>query len=276
MAQPKRRKPPGRASEPVKEPVEPAPVVVSIARTPVWKLLEAGATVAAFLLSLGVFLLGGLQTLQGAEVVVLEPQYVYLYRDAPTPESDSLILAVEAGMINTARADYGDVAVEAFATLGGTSETEARFPYDASVEPVTHPHDEARVIDCPVDARCVTATGANPLRPGQMSLLIIERRSELLSIPGGSSRATWMSFAFGNCHGHPNTCARFSTFEGAMQELRNAPELAFEITLAFHSDGRKLLRCSLEETSESAREEFLTFLEERGWATLRCSRELQS
>ncbi len=103
------------------------------------RVTEAGAAFAAFLVSLTVLLLGGFQHFRGSEIVVLPPQYVFLYRDAPTPDTDALVLAVEAGMINTASADYGDVAVQAYAALAGTPVDEARFPYDAAVEPVTRP-----------------------------------------------------------------------------------------------------------------------------------------
>ena len=240
------------------------------------RVTEAGAAFAAFLVSLTVLLLGGFQHFRGSEIVVLPPQHVFLYRDAPTPDTDALVLAVEAGMINTASADYGDVAVQAYATLAGTPADTARFPYDASVEPVTRPHEDGAAMDCPIDARCIVAAGSTPLRPGQMSMLMIERRPALLSVPGGSSRSVWLAFALGNCRGEPEVCGRYQSFEDAVAALRQAPDLQFEITLEFHSDGRKRISCGFESVGVASREDFLNFLEERGWATLRCQRDLPS
>ncbi|MGZ9098993.1 MAG: hypothetical protein ACXW3O_04750, partial [Brevundimonas sp.] len=102
-------------------------------KTAGWRITEAGAAVAAFLLSLSIFLLGTFQSLRGSEIVLLPPQSVILYRDAPTPTSDVLMLAVETGMINTARADYGDVAIQAYAEVAGTPAETARFPHDGSL-----------------------------------------------------------------------------------------------------------------------------------------------
>jgi len=245
-------------------------------KTAGWRVTEAGAAVAAFLLSLSIFLLGTFQSIRGAEIVLLPPQYVYLYRDAPKPETGVLVLAVEAGMINTARADYGDVAIQVYAELAGTTAETARFPYDASVEPVTLPHEDGQWIECPVDARCVEAAGSVPIQAGQMSLRIIERRPELLSVPGGSANSAWLGFAFGHCRGESDACGEFQSFEDALQKLRDAPELAFRVTLDFHSDGRKTIFCAFEKNDAASRQRYLDFLEKRGWATLRCRQELRS
>lgn len=245
-------------------------------KTASWRITEAGAAVAAFLLSLSIFLLGAFQSLRGAEIVLLPPQTVLLYRDAPTPASDVLVLAVETGMINTARADYGDVAVQAYVELAGTTAATARFPHDASIEPVQRPIGEERISDCPIDARCVSATGLGAPRPGRMGLMVIERRPELLTVPGGSSRSVWLAFSFANCRGRPEVCDRYSSFADALEQLRRAPELSFRITLDFHSDGRKTILCAFENDGVASRGGFLDFLEDRGWATLRCRRELRS
>ena len=69
---------------------------------------------------------------------------------------------------------------------------------------------------------------------------------------------------------------RFASFADALEQLRRAPELSFRVTLDFHSDGRKTFRCAFEHDSAASRREFLDFLEERGWATLTCRRELRS
>ncbi len=245
-------------------------------KTAGWRVTEAGAAVAAFLLSLSIFLLGTLQSLKGSEIVLLPPQQVILYHDAPTPTTGVMVLAVEAGMINTARADYGDVAVQAYAELAGTPSETARFPYDATLQPVTLPHEEGRSIDCPVDARCATAAGSIPIRRGQMELMVIERRPELLSVPGGSSHSARLGFALGTCLGNRTTCAKFQSFDDALEQLRTAPELAFRITLDFHSDGRKSIVCAFDEEGPDSRRAFLDYLEERGWASLVCRQDLRS
>ena len=245
-------------------------------KTAGWRVTEAGAAVAAFLLSLSIFLLGTFQSIRGSEIVLLPPQTVLLYRDAPTPASDVLMLAVETGMINTARADYGDVAVQSYAEVAGTPASLARFPHDASVQPVHLPVEADRLADCPVDARCVPATGLAPPKPGRMGLMVIERRPELLSVPGGSSHSAWLGFSFAHCRGQAEACDRFASFADALEQLRRAPELSFSVTLDFHSDGRKTFRCAFEHDSAASRREFLDFLEERGWATLTCRRELRS
>lgn len=245
-------------------------------KTAGWRITEAGAAVAAFLLSLSIFLLGAFQSLRGSEIVLLPPQSVILYRDAPTPTSDVLMLAVETGMINTARADYGDVAIQAYAEVAGTAAETARFPHDGSLQPVHLKVEEDRSAACPVDARCVPATGLAPPRPGRMGLMVIERRPELLTVPGGSSHSAWLGFSFANCRGQTEACDRYASFTDALQQLRRAPELSFRVTLDFHSDGRKTISCAFDREGAASRQEFLDFLEERGWATLTCRRELRS
>ena len=275
MAERKPTPRPRRAAKP--EPSPPAtPARKDEVRTARWRITEAGAAVAAFLLSLSIFLVGTVQSLKGAEIVLLPPQHVFLYRDAPTPTTDVLILAVEAGMINTARADYGDVAIQAYAEVAGIPAEDARFPYDAAVQPVTLPHEDGAWVECPVQARCVSAAGSVPIRAGQMGLRVIETRPELLSVPGGSSHSAGLAFAFGNCRGDARVCAEFQSFSDAVSKLRTAPELGFRITLDFHSDGRKTMTCALDEDDAASRRRFLDFLEERGWATLRCRQELRS
>ena len=245
-------------------------------KTAGWRITEAGAAVAAFLLSLSIFLLGSFQSLRGAEIVLLPPQQVIVYRDSPRPNASVMVLAVEAGMINTARADYGDVAIQAYAELAGTPPEAARFSYDATLQPVILPHEDGRWIDCPVDARCVTAVGSVPPEPGRMQLMVIERRPELLSVPGGSSHTGRLGFSLGTCLGPRTTCERFQSFDDALKQLRAAPELAFRITLDFHSDGRKSIVCEFDEHGAVSRRAFLDFLEERGWATLVCRQDLRS
>ena len=278
MVEPKPTRRPRRSAKPAAAPEASAatPARKDELKTAGWRITEAGAAVAAFLLSLSIFLLGTFQSLRGSEIVLLPPPYVVLYRDAPTPDTDALVLAVEAGMINTARADYGDVAVQAYAELAGTTAASARFPHDASVELVMLPYVEGRLVECPVDARCVEAAGSAVLQPGQMSLKVIERRPELLSVPGGSSNAAWLGFAFGNCRGQPEVCGRFRGFEDAVRQLYDAPELSFRITLDFHSDGRKTILCAFEKNDADSRRRYLEFLEKRGWATLVCRQELRS
>ena len=244
-------------------------------KTAGWRITEAGAAVAAFLLSLSIFLLGTFQSLRGSEIVLLPPQTILLYRDAPTPSSDVLMLAVETGMINTARADYGDVAIQAYAEVGGTQAALARFPYDGSLDPVTLPVGVDRTADCPIDARCVPATGLAPPKAGRMGLMVIERRPQLLTVPGGSSNSVWLGFSFANCRGQSATCDRYSSFTDALKQLRRAPELSFRVTLDFQSDGRKTILCAFDREDTASRREFLDFLEERGWATLTCRRELR-
>ena len=245
-------------------------------KTAGWRITEAGAAVAAFLLSLSIFLLGTFQSLRGAEMVLLPPETVLLYRDASMPSNDVLMLAVETGMINTARADYGDVAIRAYAEVGAPGATKARFPYDATLQPVFVPHEDGREVDCPIDARCLTAARSAPIRQGALDLRVIERRPELLSVPGGSSHTARLGFGFGRCVGSEQTCARFRNFDDAIKQLRNAPELAFGITLDFHSDGRKTIACAFDEGGVVSRRDFLDFLEKRGWATLVCRQDLRS
>lgn len=240
------------------------------------RITEAGAAFSAFLLSLSIFLLGAFQWMRGAEMVLLPPETVLLYRDASKPNNDVLMLAVETGMINTARADYGDVAIQAYAEVGAPGAAKARFPYDATLQPVFIPHEDGGQVDCPIDARCLTAASSTPIRPGALELRVIERRPELLSVPGGSSHTARLGFAFGHCVGGEPTCAPFRSFDDAIKQLRSAPELAFSITLDFHSDGRKAITCAFDEEGIVSRRIFLDFLEERGWATLVCRQDLRS
>lgn len=237
-----------------------------------WRLTEAGVAAAAFMLSFGVFLLGGLQSLRGSEIVALPPDQIILYRDAPTPDSDVLVVAVEAALINTAGPAYGDVAVETWLEVEGQDET--RFAYEARVEPVYTHRGEDRSPQCPIDARCISAVGVRqePAHPGNTGLLVIERPRDLVSVPGGSARLSWMSFPLSNCEGDPAACARYASFGGAVRALRRAPDIAFQITLDFHSDGAQTMACRLGAGSPAERDAFFDFLEERGWATLRCQR----
>lgn len=239
-------------------------------KTARWRIAEAGAAIAAFLLSLGVFLLGALQSLQGAEIVILPPESVYLYRDATSPENDALVLAAEIGMINTARPDFGDVATEV--TLDIATLADAAFPYEGRIEPIHLALGEDRASACPIEARCIAPAGLEPLDRPRPGLLIVERRRALLSVPGGASRSDWLSFSFNDCQGA--ACEPFQDFQTAVARLRGAPDVRFRITLDFHSEGRKVIYCGLDDAPQPGyREAFFDFLEERGWASLRCRAE---
>jgi hypothetical protein len=274
-AKPRTHRRPARAAGQPARKDEIGSAAVAQLKTARWRIAEAGAAIAAFLLSLGVFMLGGLQSLRGSEIVVLPPDHIILYRDAPAEDQGVLVVAAETGLINTAAPDYGDVAARAYLSVQGAEGL--RFPHEARVEPVYVRPDEDRQSACPVDARCIVPTpmGGQAPENANSALLVIERRRDLLVVPGGSGRSSWMSFSLSDCRGEEGSCHAFRNFSGSLAELRSLPDPVFQITLDFHSDGSKTATCGLEGRGPEDRAAFFNFLEERGWAVLRC-REFSS
>lgn len=236
------------------------------------RLLEAPSTVAAFLLSLGVFLLGGIQAIRGPEIVVLQPREILLFRDAQSETADSLVIATELGLINTASDSYGDVPTAV--TLNLASFPQVGFAYEAAIQPTyLRRGEDDRLDECPVESRCILPVGPAASPEGEQPntrLLVIAGQRELLDVPGGSARAEWVSFALSDCDGPAQDCAQFSGFRQSVQTLRRSETLQVSVHLAFHSDGPKTVVCERRFEDAAHREAFFDFLEERGWVAFRC------
>jgi len=236
------------------------------------RILEAPSTVAAFLLSLGVFFLGGLQAVRGPEIVVLQPREMVLYRDAQSETADALVIATELAMINTASDAYGDVATSVELTMADFEG--AAFAYEASITPTfLRRGEDDRLADCPVSSRCILPVGPGSPQDGEQPntrLLVIANQRDLLDVPGGSARANWISFALSDCTGGTASCEGFSGFSEAVASLRQATSLRTTIDLSFHSDGQKTVICQMRFQDATHREAFFDFLEERGWVSFRC------
>jgi hypothetical protein len=224
------------------------------------RISETGVALAALLVSLTVFMLNGALSLRGSQVALLQPKTALLYRDSG-PNGSVLWIAVQASMINAARADYGDIVERAWLSLepqvGG-----AEFPYEAIIEPVTMTRDvETAVKNCPNGARCIPGTG----------FYVVERPEQLIDLPGGASRSAHMAFAIGGplCGGDQAACARFMSYTAAVDTLRALPDPVIRMSLKMHFDGEKKVECALSRDPQM-RKAIFDYLDEKGWAEVAC------
>lgn len=185
------------------------------------------------------------------------------------------MIATELSVINTASDAYGDVPTSVDLSLAGVAHT--TFPYEVSIQPTYLRGDEEdRTDQCPVTSRCILPVGLNWTPddpPRSIRLLVVASQRDLLDVAGGSARSGWLSFALSDCEGMESECSRYAGFATSVASLRAMAELTPTITLDFHSDGRKTVICRTGLENPQQREAFFDFLEDRGWASLRCARD---
>lgn len=233
-----------------------------------WQITEAGVALVALLVSASAFLVNGAMYLRGPEIVAIQPEHILLYRNSG-PRDSVLVVAMPVGLINAASSDYGDVASRASLSLPGRSG--ARFPYGALVEPVQVPgrsvetmsrEVERAIVNCPTGARCIPATG----------FYAIERPRQLLDVPGGSSRNSYLGFLISTFECERDaTCTGFDNYAQALSVLRRPGLLSFRVELDFQFDRRHRLECEIDTRYASAAD-VLEYLDEKGWAMPACVR----
>lgn len=216
-----------------------------------WQVRRPGwinLATAGFIMSVTLALINAFYAIRGAEIVVMPPEQVLLYRDGEG-ERSVLNLAVRLATINAADSSHGDVLMDAGASFPGR---DARFAYTAEVKPVFGDTNEAE--GCERGAHCVILPG----------LEVTEQGDGILDVPGGGVRNLYASFALTewNCEG--KACATFGD-AGAAAGALAGKQLAPRITLKFFDDGRRRIDC---ETGGID----LAYLAKTGWISLACTR----
>ena len=206
---------------------------------------------AAFILSITIALINVFYFLRGAEITVLAPEEVILFRDMGDG-SGVLSFAVPVSMINGAR-DRGDVMLDAELRVfaGGPD-----FQFEAAVRPIySNPH-----VPCESAAtRCIALPG----------ITIVESEDDLISVPGGAALARHLSFAMtpSRCLGEARDCARYAQLPLAGRTIARH-RLSLRVRLNFHDDGQRIIECDVGILSREQRDWFRA----NGWVTLPCAR----
>jgi hypothetical protein len=229
---------------------------------------EAGAAFATFALSLTVFSVAGLNAIRGPEITLIAPERMLLYREGEG-DAATLTLALNAGIINEASGEFGDVMTGAELSFAPPADKPARFGLGALVELVNSPVPRAQraewvsaqVRSCDVGVRCVATANA----------LIIEREKRLLDVPGAGSRTEKLGFLLqtNQCAGPAALCAEFDGYRKTLATLKRQGQLRAYVTLRFNRDGEKRLACfgSVDPRKIDA---VYGYLEDNGWATFAC------
>jgi hypothetical protein len=225
--------------------------VISIKEREAWyRKVTLGA--AGFFLAVTLAMINAFYAMRGSVVVVQPPEQVILYRDG---EGDKAVLtfAIRLAMINAADAQHGDVLMDARLSpiAGGPV-----FRYAGTMKPVFT--DTADADKCDVGARCVVLPG----------LLAIEQTDEIIDIPGGTVRGTYLYYpvAEWNCvagKGKPtSTCPQFADFDTATTTLGQKP-LSLRIDVGLFQDGERQVTCTAPAINGA-------YLKEKGWTTMSC------
>ena len=206
-------------------------------------------SLSAFIMSLAITLINAFYAVQGAEMVVRAPKQVLLYRDGEGADS-VLAVTVRTDLINAA-GGYGDVLLEA--ELKPAPGAPA-FDYQGLVNPVFTSAAEQKAASCELGARCVGLPG----------LLIVERSDQVIDMPGGAARAINLSFPIAdwNCTTQSSACARFGSFDKAVDAIGRGP-LDIRIILHFHADGDREILCRGGRINAE-------YLRKVGWISLSC------
>lgn len=219
------------------------------------ELLSGGSllSLAAFILSLTVAMIGAYYALRGAEVVVKGPESVLLYRDGEGDQA-ALVAAVRLSMVNTASADYGDVLMDA--SLRPDRRSAETFRYTSLAQPVFG--GDSSEGGCELSARCIRLP----------QLKVVEYPDTIADLPGRSASVRTLTFVLtgSSCTGS-KACARYGNFDTAVAAIQARP-LAMSIQLEFNDDGSRTHHCRTAALDAERAE----FLREVGWITLPCER----
>lgn len=206
-------------------------------------------SIAGFTLSVTLALINLFYAVRGSDIAVQPPAQLILYRDGDGAKG-VLTLAVRLAMVN-ADASHGDVLMKAALSPAPGA---PRFDFLSTVKPVFTSAPDA-ASRCDIAARCVAHPG----------LLMIEQEDQILDIPGGAVRGSYLTFPIvgWNCTAKAATaCARYANFDAAADGLAGRP-LDVTIRLDFFSDGHRDLRCVTKPLDAA-------YLAQKGWSTLRC------
>lgn len=206
-------------------------------------------SLAAFIMSVSITLLGAYASLRGPEIVIKPPESVLIYRDGKA-DRGVFNIAIRLPMINTT-ADFGDLLLEA--TIRPTR-AGPNFAYHALLKPLFVENSSEAARKCGIETRCVALPG----------LLLAEGSDDIVDVPGGAARSHYYAFALTqwNCRGEQVACARFAAQRSAVETLGRLP-LDMQIDLQFNGDGVRHVRCA------GAKIDF-RYLDEIGWVTAPC------
>lgn len=207
---------------------------------------------AGFFLAVTLAVINAFYATRGSVIVVQPPEQLILFRDG---EGDKAVLtfAMRLAIINAADAGHGDVLMDARLSpvAGGP-----QFRYSGTMKPVFT--DNADAGKCDVGARCIAQPG----------FLAIEQTDEIIDIPGGTVRGTYLYYpvAEWNCAATKAkltmTCPQFANFERTMTTLAQKP-LSVTVDIELFQDGSRRITCT-------ARAIDVAYLRTKGWTTMSC------
>ena len=226
--------------------------VVGKGRDAWYRQVTLGA--AGFFLAVTLAVINAFYAMRGSVVVVQPPEQIILYRDGEG-EKAVLTFAMRVAMINAADSQHGDVLMDASIApvTGGPA-----FRYSGTMKPVfTNDADPGK---CELGARCVVLPG----------FLGIEQTDEIVDIPGGTVRGTYLYYPLAewNCKianaAASKGCANYANFETTLATL-SGKSLAVTVSINLFQDGTRNLTCG-------ARAIDVAYLRKTGWMAMSCDK----
>ncbi|HEY3815059.1 MAG TPA: hypothetical protein VGL66_17715 [Caulobacteraceae bacterium] len=188
---------------------------------------EAVIAAGAFILALTTSLTQVYLAVRGPVISMLPIDSMVLYTD-----SGVLQAALHVTMTNSASADYGDLVERADLSLKAPSGRWVRFPLDSTAQ-IHLVDDSQKVVDrCDPTLRCLPFKG----------MVVVDRNDKLLALPGGATRADYLTFDLWTCRGAAVDCAYFKNFNttGAALDHRS---LNAKVDFVFHRARNQTLTC---------------------------------
>jgi hypothetical protein len=97
-------------------------------------------------------------------------------------------------------------------------------------------------------------------------LRITEQNDAILETPAANARVFTVAFPLvsWNCEGQSARCARYNTFSSSLN-LIGSNGLTASLTLRFHSDGEKRVKCKVDSLD-------VAYLKKVGWVSVQCAK----
>ena len=188
---------------------------------------EAVIAAGAFILALTTALTQLYFAVRGPVISMLPIDTLVLYNDRGVLEA-----GLHTTMTNSAAADYGDLIEKADLSIAAPSGRRVSFPLDSTAQ-IHLVDDSQKVVDrCDPTLRCLSFDG----------LVVVDRNDKLLALPGGGTRADYLTFDLWNCKGAAVDCAWFRGFDKAAAAL-DRRSLDARIDFVFHRARDQSLAC---------------------------------
>jgi hypothetical protein len=187
---------------------------------------EAVVAAGAFILALTTSLSQVYLAVRGPVISMLPIDSLVLYTDSGVVQA-----ALHVTMTNSASADYGDLVEKADLTLMAPSGRWVTFPLDSTAQ-IHLVDDSQKVVDrCDPTLRCLPFDG----------MVVVDRNDKLLALPGGATRADYLTFDLWTCKGAVADCTYFRSLNTPAMLDRRA--LNARITFVFHRARDQTLSC---------------------------------